>query len=225
MSSTTCGRCGRITHMTEHGPFISYYDRTGGSSNMCFEQAYVCDNCRRLNTRYVEAPLGEVSDIRELDARDWFGKSTWTPVPGERREYQDVPEPVAGAAAEAALCFSVGSYRAVGGLARAVVEATAKAKEIEGRNLQTKIQGMAARGLIRPHIKDAADEVRYFGNNMAHGDFADAVTAEEAAEALALMDEVLHDVFQSPARVERVRQARLAKSSHAGTDGENADVS
>lgn len=203
--------------MTAHGPFLSQSGQTDGKIHMCFEQAYMCDNCRRLNIRYVEAPIGEVTDLCELEARDWLGQSSWTPLPGERREYQDVPEPVAGAATEATLCFSVGAFRAVGGLARAVVEAAAKAKGIEARTLQDKIQAMADGGLVRPHIKDAADEVRYFGNNMAHGDFADAVTAEEAAEALALMDEVLHDVFQSPARVERVRQARLARKVTAAS--------
>jgi hypothetical protein len=46
---------------------------------------------------------------------------------------------------------------------------------------------MAKQGLIRPHIKDAAHEIRLLGNNMAHGDFVDRVEPEGADEILELM--------------------------------------
>ena len=81
---------------------------------------------------------------------------------------------------------------------------------------------------VPPHIASAADEayrchsiqaaaheVRYFGNNMAHGDFVQDTAAEESAEALELMAMVLREVYQEPAAVARVQAARQAKK--AGT--------
>jgi hypothetical protein len=98
-------------------------------------------------------------------------------------------------------------------LARAVVEATAKEKKIAGANLAAKIDEMRTTGLIREDVKEAAHEVRHFGNGMAHGDFIDPVSPDEAEEALVLMSEVLDEMFQAPARVDRVRQARLARKN------------
>ncbi len=43
---------------------------------------------------------------------------------------------------------------------------------------------------------------------MAHGDILDVPDAEDAAEVLSLMDEVLNEVFQGPARTARIRAKR-----------------
>jgi hypothetical protein len=48
---------------------------------------------------------------------------------------------------------------------------------------------------------------------MAHGDFTEPVSGDDAAEILVLMAELLHEVFQQDARVARLRAAREAKKS------------
>jgi hypothetical protein len=128
-----------------------------------------------------------------------------------------VPSHIGEAADEAYRCLSIKAYRAAALLARSVVEATAKEKGITKGNLVAKINELHKQQLIREYVKDAADEVRHLGNDMAHGDFVDTVEPEEADEALALMDEVLEEVFQSPARVMRARAARLAKKQTPST--------
>jgi hypothetical protein len=112
---------------------------------------------------------------------------------------EDVPPHIARAAEEAHLDLGTGAYRSAAVLARAVVEATAKEKGITSGTLSKKIDDMHSQGWIRAHIKEAAHEVRHLGNDMAHGDFVDPVTQEEAEEVLTLMDEVLAEIFQSPA--------------------------
>lgn len=54
-------------------------------------------------------------------------------------------------------------------LARAVIEATAKAKEITTGTLYKKIEKMHEQGLLSELVRDQAHEVRYLGNDMAHG--------------------------------------------------------
>lgn len=115
----------------------------------------------------------------------------------------------------------MGAFRAVGSLARAVVEATAKDKGITTGRLADKIDALAQAGHVREHTKEQAHEVRHFGNDMAHGDFTDPVTQEEAEEVIELMAEVLDEVYQSPARLAARKQARLAKKQQ-GSGAPNA---
>lgn len=179
------------------------------------QAAYICPNCQRINiatesqdglaTSPTRAPKEKAQD------REWGQSASWLPKLGTSREFPDVPEQIAGAAAEATLCWSMGAYRAVGSLARAVIEATAKDKDAGGSHLAARIDALASAGYIREHTKEQAHEIRHFGNDMAHGDFAGPVDEEEAAEVIELMSEVLNEVYQSPARLGRVRQARMAK--------------
>jgi|BarGraNGADG00212_1021973.scaffolds.fasta_scaffold08393_3 hypothetical protein len=48
---------------------------------------------------------------------------------------------------------------------------------------------------------------------MAHGDFVDPVSQEEATEVVELVSELLNEAYQSPARLDRVREARKAKKA------------
>lgn len=172
--------------------------------------AYRCPGCHNLNVaRQWYDPWADVDDggtyNSTLDAAADFkwaaGRVLWVPRFGEREAFPDVPAHIASAASEATMCFSLGAYRAVGALARAVVEATAKDKKATGANLAARIDQLKESGHVRPLVQEAAHEVRHFGNTIAHGDFADATTKEEAAEALELMREVLAEVYQAPARV------------------------
>jgi hypothetical protein len=131
----------------------------------------------------------------------------------EHPAIEDVPEHLARAAEEAHNDLAHEAYRSATILARAVVEATAKEVGITTGKLVAKIDEMEKRGLIRELVKDSAHEIRYLGNDMAHGDFVDPVTAEEAEEIVGLMDEVLEEVFQAPARLARRKNARLAKKT------------
>jgi len=133
------------------------------------------------------------------------------------KEFPDVPDRIAEAADEAHRCLSIKAYRAAVLLARSVIEATAKEKGITTGSLLSKIDEMFDRRLIREHVKDGAHEVRHLGNEMAHGDFVEPVREDEAELILVLMGEVLVEVFQSVARVQRARELRAAKAAQSKT--------
>jgi hypothetical protein len=97
-----------------------------------------------------------------------------------------------------------------------VVEATAKELGIDIKGIFPKIEEMYEKGKIREHIRDGAHEIRHLGNDMAHGDFVVPVTEGEADLTLTLMSEVLDEVFQSPARVDKARKAREARVKPQG---------
>ncbi|MBQ0906365.1 DUF4145 domain-containing protein [Micromonospora sp. U21] len=84
------------------------------------------------------------------------------------------------------------------------------------RSLEKKIDELANQGLIREDAKDAAHAIRLVGNDAAHGDLASMVVEEaDAREVLDLMDDILDEVFQSPAKVARVRASRAARLAAA----------
>src|SRR5215472_9035430 len=55
-------------------------------------------------------------------------------------------------------------------VARAVVEAVAKDRGITTGNLKSKIDSLHSQGHITASMRDAATEIRFAGNDAAHGD-------------------------------------------------------
>ncbi|MDF8266093.1 DUF4145 domain-containing protein [Luteipulveratus flavus] len=215
MAQTTCGRCGRLAYM----PAASGLHLVKHPSDFGYlqEAAYKCPNCGRLNI--ASEPNDGIRavtvqrDPTNAENAAW-DEPSWVPRYTDETEYRDgVPEHIATAAQEATLCLSVGAYRAVGALARAVIEATAKAKGQTSGTLEKKIDALETAKHIREHTRDQAHEIRHFGNDMAHGDFVDPVDKEEAEEIIALMSEVLDEVYQSPYRLDQRRKARAAKKA------------
>lgn len=125
------------------------------------------------------------------------------------KAFPDVPEHIAATADEAHQCMSIGALRGAVALARAVVEATAKQQGVTKGNLMEKIDALAEQGVVSDAMRDAAHEIRFAGNEVAHGDLAEQpLDDEDAAEVLALMDAILLRVFQEPEQVARVRARR-----------------
>lgn len=192
MANFDCPRCKALTQYNQ-----TYVD--GNPSDEYGEPAVnvwlQCTSCSCI--------FGGVSD-RNSHKRliDWWPRRIVF------RSFLDVPAPIAASASEAYVCLGAGAYRAAGAMARAVIEATAKEKGITKGQIHNKIETLYDQRLIREHVRDAAHEVRHFGNDMAHGDFVDPVDEAEAEAILDLMSEVLNEVFQSPARVEKMKAAR-----------------
>lgn len=129
-----------------------------------------------------------------------------------------VPKAIAGAAAEAHSSLRVGNIQAAVLMARTTVEATAKAKGITSGNLVAKIDALYAQHLIYEHVRDAAHEVRFAGNDAAHGDLVDdPISADEAATIVELMDMLLDGVFIAPAKTAAQTLARQARKNAGST--------
>lgn len=188
--------------------------------------AATCDNCQNVSVGRGStneafhskntADLGIVN--RAVSSAVASGNLEWWPKIGETPEVIDVPEAISRAAREAYSSASVGNHMAAILMARTVVEATAKNKGIRKGNLAAKIDELATQSFIRPAISEQAHEVRFAGNDMAHGDIDVEPDAADSEEILALMAEVLAEVFQGPARLERIRNKRKAQTTQADTN-------
>ena len=193
--------------LTQHTTYSSY-------SFPLVESAFTCDECDRLSVGVVaidygtEHLIGNPSTFwRENEPYEWQPKYV------EGQDFPDVPAHIAAAASEAHRGESVDNHMSAILMARTVIEATAKDKGITERGLQKKIEILVEKGHIRPHIKEVADEVRHFGNDMAHGDITIPVDQNDAVEVLALMDEILNEVYQGPARLAAAKARRLERSA------------
>ena len=138
----------------------------------------------------------------------------WQPKGAVVRKVEDVPAGIDEAAGEAIAALAIGAYKATVLMCRAVIEATAKEHGITNGTLVSKIDELKKQDVINKTTQEAAHEIRHLGNDMAHGDFATtSVTEIEAREVLAITEAILEEVFQRPIRIQRLREARLARKS------------
>lgn len=213
MTATLCAFCEKHSHMTprwvdvfhssvrldEHGYSVAFLQATA-----------TCDNCG-----HASLALADNYETTGEAYKGYFNNTPdenfeWFPRIGAAKPFLDVPEHIARAAKEAHASFSINAFMAAILMARTVVEATAKEKGVTTGNLLSKIDALASQAIIRDDTKDAAHEIRHLGNDMAHGDISDVPDAEDVEDVLALMDEVLNEVFQGPAKTARLRRRRAS---------------
>lgn len=140
----------------------------------------------------------------------------WYPAKPLGKEYENVPQDIASAASEAYACFSINANRAAVLLARTAVQAIAKDKNIHTNNLYGDIEKMAETHVVTDQLKDEAHEIRFIGNDMAHGDLGTPVDADDAADILGFLDSLLDYVYQQPMAIQKRRELReKRKQRHA----------
>lgn len=106
--------------------------------------------------------------------------------------------------------------------ARSVIEATCKDKGVIKGVFSVKIDEMASKNLTRSFTQDEAHELRFLGNDVAHGDFVEEVDADDADAVLDVMSEILNEVYQRPARAGRMRAKRQAIAAREAAKAEKA---
>lgn len=220
MASRTCWHCGNDSHMTR---LTSPYRPRGRHGRGTWLVAASCDGCGRPNIAEFDVDDSKVvgiEDNRIANARIVFDgeddlrlqRIDWQPNNVVVKAVEDVPSGIDEAAGEAIAALSIGAYKASVLMCRAVIEATAKQHKIEKGSLHEKITKLEEQRVITPSTAEAAHEVRHLGNDMAHGDFATTtVTEAEAGEVMEITEALLAEVYQRPARIERMKQRRLDK--------------
>ena len=119
-----------------------------------------------------------------------------------------MPNDIASAASEAYACFSINANRAAVLLARTTVQAIAKDKDIHTNNLYGDIEKMADENIITDQLKDEAHEIRFLGNDMAHGDLGTPVDENDASDILGFLDTLLDYVYQQPIAIQKRQELR-----------------
>lgn len=222
--------------MTRVGDADESFGRTVDEHSNCWFAMFICDSCgyaslgkiqynasfeyesRRRNGQYMSN--NRAKDIVTLANRNFDSLATdieWIPESVLGKEFEDVPDVISDSASEAFACYSIRAYRAAILMSRSVVEAIAKDKGITTGNLQSKIATLENQRIISPLVKEQADEIRFFGNEMAHGDFAAPVKAEDAKEVLNFLEVLIDAVYQQPAKLLAMQEARAKRKEQTAS--------
>jgi hypothetical protein len=200
MAALTCPHCGVYARFTKVWESTLHEDDPWAEHMGCF----TCDHCGR--------PISAILNS--------FGMDQFWPTSVRGKDFPDVPKTLADAASQAHLCLSAGSPMGAVVVARAVVEAVAKHHGITNGNLKKKIDRLHAEGHITATMQAAATEIRFAGNEAAHGDVGAEVVEErpvieDAAEIVGLMDSILERLYQEPARIAKIRTKRELRQEEA----------
>ena len=217
MATTTCGWCGRDVHMTQLAKHPNAR-RTDWGDNYVSDAAYKCDNCGRYSVVSWYSTYDPTESYRSGEPEDYDRSVAWSPPHVTRPEYADVPEHIANASREAWLCYAHGATVAACAVARSVIEAAAKAHDVTVRGIEPKIDALKEKGLIWGDLIDSAHLVRQFGNDAAHGDILEPASQHETRDVLDIVDELLHQLFTSPARSKRLTASRQARRDQDSAD-------
>ncbi|MDN4481624.1 DUF4145 domain-containing protein [Demequina muriae] len=214
MAANTCGWCNHRTHMA----FVkgTYYSARDGQFDF-HNAAYQCINCERYSVAYWQHLYYEPDPSEGRFVGDGGGPvppdcAVWNPPAGARKEFPDVPDHLGAVASEAHLCRATGALRGSVILARSVIEGVAKHLGCDEWGIQAKITWLREQQHIRPKTFEAANALRLAGNDIAHADPGESVTAEECDELLVLMAVVLDEALESDVRLARVKEAREART-------------
>jgi hypothetical protein len=208
MASRHCWNCRKEARQTPFGDVIRSFDE------QIYMHAYTCDGCG-----VISVGLASFVEIYTFDGtvKQFFTQDQpdveWSPKVPNGREFSDVPPNIAGAASEAYICQSVDAYRAAVLLARTVIEATCKDKDITQGTLKQKIDSLEESRLINPTLAGLSHQVRLTGTEMAHGDLDAAIDAEDCDDLLEFMSALLEEIYQRPiSLVRRQEQNRQRKA-------------
>jgi hypothetical protein len=209
MTATVCAWCKTHSNMTPLTSPLPVTLNEKGTERL-LQASFQCNHCRKLSIGSVFLPVR--ATVPGSVVPEWWDHQDlkWTPEQVGGRVFPDVPAHIASAADEAFRCRSINSLRAAILMARSAIEATCKHHAVINGSLAAKIDDMAAKDLIRSFTQDAAHELRFLGNDMAHGDFLEEVDPDDADAVLDVLAEILNEVYQGPARSGRMRAKREA---------------
>ncbi len=205
--STECPHCGdTVSLLPRHDPITDV-----GNENAYF--VALCPNHRWRHCKPIFAVYEALNDY--IVAR--------YPIPGFEASsmHEAIPLDIREDYAEARRCMYADAYKGAVALFRRVVEATAcdrlgkKAKSKDGKTkrLYELIDLLGSEGLITKDIKDAAHEVRFFGNYGVHvqDDGLDKVKLDEARDVREICWQLLHTIYIAPFKTRELRGKRVKK--------------
>lgn len=92
-------------------------------------------------------------------------------------------------------------------MARRTLEAMCAEQGISEKTLAQSVSALVAIGKLVPSLGDWAKEVRLVGNKSAHFDPFEDVAAEDVAQLLSFLIELLKFTYELPAELKRRRES------------------
>jgi hypothetical protein len=149
----------------------------------------------------------------------------WYPAPGMGILDKQVNKGVAPAYDEGMRCLSIGANRAAAVMLRSALSLFVKAKGNEKakgkRHLNNALKHIKADGSLHSSLADWADHLNQLGNEGAHPEDYDDVTAKEAAELGDFVRHLIRHEYEMPAQL--LRSRGLLNDSEDGDEAADGD--
>ena len=120
-----------------------------------------------------------------------------------------VPDKVKLNLDQAVRCLSAGAYNAATVMARACVEAIAKDKNAEGRDLEKKIEWLNEERIITPMLYEWAHSLRHWGNDAIHD--MEPIDMNDANEIVQFARYMIEHLYVQPVEFEKIRRRPKAE--------------
>jgi hypothetical protein len=169
-----------------------------GQATVVIEEEWIGDQPARAGGRHS----GHIT---------WRGIHWWPP-PGTTDLDEAIPEGLRESYAEAMRALSARAPRAAAVTLRRTIEGIVKesgseaAQQAVKTNLAAGLQMMADEGVLDRSLAQWAREIRFGGNAGGHYDLVADVNHDEAEDLARLTRQVLHYIYELPARLRRARE-------------------
>lgn len=194
LTCPVCPHCG-----VEKVSFQLIYQVQKDHYSQIYYQLWRCGNCSN--------PACSVSEIQIYSGRNTIQKLlAFYPLPREITAPHATPEAIANTFRSAKRYLLSGrdaDFEAACIMARRGIEQAVNAFGGEGKNLFQKINNLESKRLIPPAMRDWAHHLRDIGNEGAHGE---AVTKEDAEQAVYFAEMLFTYLYSLPAKMEEYRQ-------------------
>src|ERR1051326_233322 len=99
-------------------------------------------------------------------------------------------------------------------MTRSSLQAALRRHQAEGKSLKHEIDDLASKGVLPPHMKAWAHELRELGNDAAHPEGqSEKPSPQDVRDALRFLDFLLEYLFSLPHEIERYRGRKGASSA------------
>lgn len=105
------------------------------------------------------------------------------------------------------MCFGLAAYKGAAAMARRAVQGVCIDRKAKPAKLVVQVKELVSGGSLHPALGEWADHVRLFGNTGAHpgDDGLNAVSKEDAQDALAFLDQLLEWTYVAPWKLQQSR--------------------
>jgi Domain of unknown function (DUF4145) len=222
--SVLCGHCNRNVTASVRATYRWVYDEEFGAFTEW--RILQCKSCDRP-LLYEAGSEDEPILVRPALHRFPGLPEKWDFVPKMLYPETKVrPAELPGAVTDAymdVLRVRLVSPNACAAMIRWTLEEVCNDKNVEGKDLNTKLEQLATDGRMPPTLAQMARQLRQLGNKGAHADPDDRIAEADIPIMMDLLEAILEYLYIAPAKVQRV-EARLNKSlakQSRRTDGGN----
>lgn len=170
-----------------------------------------CAGCNSIRFR-IESWNSDVIDPRTGNAEI---EESILPEAADRTspsiEIHDLPDSISRIYRETLIAFNAGALILTGGGLRAIVEALCIDKNVQGQNLQKKIDNLAQQGFLAKAQADLLHEERYLGNAALHEMLAPS--KQDIKDGFDIINTLLATIYILPDKASRLRAKRTRQSS------------